>query len=249
MMLSYPRLSRSHTLIEADRIRTAMRDGGVEAVAALARVHHGRQRPVSTGRIANPGEIGAVRSHVREALDRWWVLGKVADKALFDRELGAALHSSMSIVPSDAAHEETWNFLGTVVLPDVLTIRFPGLPDSRALGGHRNVLRKAWIRYEVLGDDLAAWDLKEDELVGLFERTALVRNRRVAHMAAQIVAERQGPQRDKWARKFYKLITFQTGVRLLDGLDDGPLRAVLQACSDGADELTLLPSEQGDLDD
>lgn len=249
MKLSYPRLSRSLALVEVDRIRTAMHEDGVEGVAALSAVHHPRQQPVSTGRVATPVEIGALRSKVTEALEYWLAAGKVTDKASFDRDLGVALHESLSIVPSDAAHEETWNFLGTVVLPHVLAVRFPKVPDERALGGHRNVLRKAWIRHEILGNDLNAWQLKEDELVGLFERTALVRNRRVARMAAQIVAHHDGPQRDQWARKFYKIITFQTGVRLLDGLDESALRAVLQECAVDADDLTLLPSEHGDLDD
>lgn len=243
MMLSYPRLPRSLALIEADHIRSSMSEGGVEAVAALARDSHPRQQPVSTGRIANQDEIGEVRSRVIDSLGRWWGTGRVSDKALFDRELGATLHSSLAIVPSDAAHEETWNFLGAVVLPDVLAIRFPALPDERVIGGHRNVLRKVWIRHEVLGDDLADLGLKEDELVGLFERTALVRNRRLARKVAAMVAAHEGTQRDEWARKFYKLITFQTGVRLLDGLEDHQLQDILSACADGADQLTLLPSE------
>lgn len=248
-MISYPRLSRSVALIEADRIRTAMHGGGLSAVADLVGVHHSRQQPVSTGRIATPDEIGAVRSQVVQALEPWFAAGRVADKALFDRELGSALHASLAIVPSDAAHEETWNFLSTIVLPDVVAIRFPSIPDPRILGGHRNVLRKVWMRQEVLGDDLSTLGLMEDELVGLFERTALVRNRRLARMAAETVAAHKGPERDKWARKFYKMITFQTGVRLLDSLDDESLRDVLNACAYGADELSLLPSEQGETED
>lgn len=249
MMLSYPRLSRSLALIEAGRIHEAMQLGGVTSVAALAGVHHERQQPVSTGRIATSAEIGAARSKVTEAVGPWLSEGKISDKSAFDRQLGAALHESLAIVPSDASHEETWNFLSAVVFPDVVAIRFPNVPDDRVIGGHRNVLRKAWIRHEILGKELKTLALKEDELVGLFERTALVRNRRLARLAASTVAERQGPKRDEWARKFYKLLTFQTGVRLLDALDDHALVRAVQACAEEANSLSLLPGELGHPDD
>lgn len=249
MMVCYPRLSRSLALVEAARIKDAMRLGGVSSVSSRARVHHERQQPVSTGRIATPGEIGEARSRVSDAVSSWLAAGRITDKAAFDRELGAALHDCLGIVPADAAHEETWNFLSTVVFPDVLVVRFPQMSDDRVIGGHRNVLRKAWIRHEILGDELLTLDLKEDELVGLFERTALVRNRRLAHLTAHTVSEHRGPKRDEWARKFYKLLTFQTGVRLLDSLGDEALEKVVQDCADGADSLSLLASELGVPDD
>lgn len=249
MMLSYPRLSRSLTLVEAGRIKEAMSEGGVSSVAQLARVHHDRQQPVSTGRIATPTEIGDARAHIIDAVSPWLSAAKIADKAAFDRELGASVHASLAIVPADAAHEETWNFLSTIVLPDVVALRFPTLPDDRVIGGHRNVLRKAWIRHELLGSEILTLDLKEDELVGLFERTALVRNRRLALLTARTVAAQRGARRDEWARKFYKLLTFQTGVRLLDSLGDEALQQVVQDCAVEADSLSLLPSELAVLDD
>lgn len=249
MRLSYPRLSRALALVEAGHIRDAMKGGGVPAVAQLARVHHDRQQPVSTGRIATPAEIEEVRSMVIERLAPMLATGRVAEKAAFDRDLGAALHETLKILPSDASHEGTWNFLSAVVFPDVVAFRFPSIPDGRVLGGNRNVLRKAWIRHEILGDELLTLDLKEDELVGLFERTALVRNRALARLAALEVASKRMPQRDEWARKFYKLLTFQTGLRLLDVLDEAALSEVLRTCAEGADSLTLLPSELGGDED
>lgn len=248
-MLSYPRLSRSLTLVEAERIKEALAEGGLSAVTRLARVHHDRQQPVATGRIATPTEIGGARARIIDDVGPWLAAATVADKSEFDRTLGASVHAALAIVPADAAHEETWNFLSSIVLPDVLALRFPSLPDDRILGGHRNVLRKAWIRHEILGSEILTLDLKEDELVGLFERTALVRNRRLARLTAGTVAAQRIPKRDTWARKFYKLLTFQTGVRLLDSLEDEALRQVVQECAAEADSLSLQPSEQVVLDD
>ena len=68
MKLSYPRLSRALALVEAGDIRHAMDGGGVAAVARLARVHHERQQPVSTGRIATQAEIERARSAVIDVL-------------------------------------------------------------------------------------------------------------------------------------------------------------------------------------
>lgn len=249
MMLSYPRLSRAHTVLEAAEIREKARTAGVAAVSTLSRVHHERQRPVATGRIATSGEIAEARARVMAALEPWYIQNRIEDKASFDRELGAALHSALHVLPSDAAHEDTWNYLTAVVFPDVLALRFPDVPNERVVGGQRNVLRKAWIRHEILGDDLMRFDLKEDELVGLFERTALVRNRRLARLVAQAVSEQSRPKRDKWARKFYKLLVFQTGVRLLDSLDDPALAELVKSCAEGADFLSLQDAELGEGDD
>lgn len=249
MRHSYPRLSRALTLVEASYIREAMTKGGVPAVGRLARVHHERQQPVSTGRIATQAEIGAARSAVIGALEAWLSSGRVTDKAAFDRDLGAALHTTLNILPADASHEGTWNFLSAVVFPEIVAVRFPEVPDRRVLGGHRNVLRKTWIRHEILGDESSTLDLKEDELVGLFERTALVRNRTLATLAAREVASKQVSKRDVWARKFYKLLTFQTGLRLLDALDEPTLAHVVRRCAEDADALTLLPSEFGEPED
>ena len=246
MRVSYPRLPRALTLVEAGHIRDAMTDGGVPTVARLARVHHERQQPVSTGRIATQAEIEEVRSTVTDAMASQLSSGRVTDKAAFDRELGAALHANLNILPADASHEGTWNFLSAVVFPEIVAFRFPNVPDRRVLGGHRNVLRKTWIRHEILGDELLTLDLKEDELVGLFERTALVRNRTLVKLAAREVASRRMTQRDEWARKFYKSLTFQTGVRLLDVLDERALAQVVRTCAESADSVTLLPSEVGD---
>ena len=150
--------------------------------------------------------------------------------AAFDLTLGRALHEHLGIIPADAAHDETWSFLTLVVFPDVAVTRFPDMHVDRLIGTPRNVLRRTWFRQEVLGDLLHSTDrpLGEDELVGLFERSALARNRALIRRLAVAVLAYDGPvARSEWARDLYKRVTFTTGPRLLDALSDAELDAII----------------------
>ncbi|TCJ30430.1 hypothetical protein [Nocardioides jejuensis] len=211
-------------------IAAAHQGGGLVAVSKHAAFEHERSVPVATGRVATVQEIRALRTAVCSAMSHWIERGTLgADAARFDSELGVVLHHELQIVPSDAAHEDTWSFLTLMVFPDLATLRFPGLHKDRMVGTPRNALRRVWQRQEVLGDWLQTADapLGEDELVGLFERSAMVRNRRLARITAGIVAAHDGANRSAWARNFYKAVTFQTGMRMLDVLDDAALTDLL----------------------
>ena len=106
-----------------------------------------------------------------------------------------------------------------VVLPDVSLTRFPTLTEERALGGQRNVLRRAWSRWEILGELLMRGFplLGEDELVGLLERTAVARNRSLVKALAERVLNYQGARaRSEYARDLYKRVRYRTGPLMLD---------------------------------
>lgn len=139
---------------------------------------------------------------------------------------------------ADAAHRETWNFLSAVVFPDVVWARFPDLHEDRFLGHQqRNALRRVWRRQEMLGELLGLGGphrLKEDELVGLLERSALARNRRLVVAAATVVLQRGAMEkRDHWARDFYKRLTHVTGPLLLDVLHDDELTSLVNDVAAG----------------
>ena len=179
-----------------------------------------------------PEHIENVRAAVLETIEPWRRLGKVPrpQAAAFDLALGRTLHEHLRIIPADAAHDETWSFLTLVVFPDVAVIRFPDMHVNRLIGTPRNVLRRTWFRQEVLGDLLHSTDrpLGEDELVGLFERSALARNRALIRRLAAAVLAYDGPAaRSEWARDLYKRVTFSTGPRLLDALSDAELDAII----------------------
>ncbi|GAA1815141.1 hypothetical protein GCM10009812_04820 [Nocardioides marinus] len=206
-----------------DELRDTYAQEGPAALRRMVGFDHERKAPVATGRIARPDEIQALRTSVEADMARWLAVEKISDseKSAFDADLGRALHLALRIVPADAAHEGTWSFLTLVVFPDIAALRFPDLHEDRFIGSPRNALRRTWQRFDVLGDLSAdsARSLGEDELVGLFERSALVRNRPLAVALARRVLSYDGPNRSQWARNLYKVATFQSGVRLLDALD------------------------------
>jgi hypothetical protein len=229
----YPRLPLAISKARINEIDAAMGSGGNAAVEGLANVEHPRAAPVATGgRRVSGDHIADVREAVLHTVEPWTRTGQVsrAQAAAFDLALGRTLHRHLQIVPADAAHDETWNFLTLVVLPDIAVLRFPDMHLDRLIGGNRNVLRRTWIRQDVLGDLLHSTDrpLGEDELVGLFERTALARNRTlIRRLAIAVLAYDGRTARSDWARELYKRVTFTTGPRLLDALTEEELDALI----------------------
>jgi hypothetical protein len=240
--LVYPRLPLAIAKARLDEIRLAYWSRGLDGVRHLVEIDHPRAAPVATGGSpASKEQIRSVRQAVEGAVNKWVVLGTVASDeiAAFDRILGRALYESMQIIPADAAHDEMWSFITLVVFPDLAVLRFPDLHEDRLLGKPRNALRRTWLRHEVIGDLLfsASRPLREDELVGLFERSAVARNRSLVRRLTIIVQEYNGPGRSKWARKLYRDVTVATGPRLLDAVSDEELDALIRG-----DEEQLVPS-------
>ncbi|HET9896507.1 MAG TPA: hypothetical protein VFQ44_16390 [Streptosporangiaceae bacterium] len=240
----YPRLSLPFAKTRfSEIVETKARDG-LAGVQALAGTEHVRAAPVATGgRVASSEQIGNVREAILETIEPWQRLGNSVPRlqvAAFDLALGHTLHEYLQIVPADAAHDETWSFLTLVVFPDVAVFRFPNMHFDRFIGGPRNVLRRAWHREEVLGELLysAERPLGEDELVGLFERSALARNRALIRRLAVAVLAYDGlVARSEWARELYKGVTFTTGPRLLDALSDAEFDELIRE----AEQALVLP--------
>ena len=237
-MRVYPRLSLTRALEAAESVRTAWAEGGAEGLRALVAYAHPYAAPVATGgRVASPLEIEDARAEVMQDMAPLMAV-KHSSLVRFDVMLGRSLHHALRIVPSDAAHDDTWSFLSLVVFPDLVAFRFPDLHDDRLLGKPRNALRRVWQRAEVLGDVLFdhARPLGEDEAVGLFERTALSRNRRLVRFAALEVMNREGGSaRSEWARQFYKRLQYLTGPLLLDVLTDDELETMVKSTAAATD--------------
>lgn len=242
--LIYPRLPFSAAEQRVAELSELMRESGLSAVKQLVGIEHPRAAPVATGgRLVSTAHLLAVRDLTVKRLEPWLSKGEVgrSQASDFDAALGAVLHETLEIVPADAAHAETWNFLSLVVFPDVAVARFPALHRDRLLGTQRNALRRAWLRQEVLGDLMQMQDrgLGEDELVGLFERTALARNRHLLRRLAVAVLEYDGNEgRSAWARDLYKRVTFATGPVLLDALSDSEIDDLIH----GRDRLAAGPA-------
>lgn len=233
-MYIYPRLARGFGLARLAEVRE-IAENDPERIVELVTYHHPNAAPVATGgTLATAERLRDIREEVGEAVSEWRnrIIG--SSSASFDSKLGASLHQSIQIVPADAAAEDVWTFLTLMVFPDFAYQRFPNLPDARCIGTARNVLRRVWVRYEILGDLLEEGSpiLGEDELVGLFERTALARNRRLVRALAETVLEYAGNgSRSEFARKLYRRAVITTGPQLLDLMEPEELRAYVDKCA------------------
>lgn len=225
----YPRLRFHAARQRIAEISAAYQQGGLVALTGLVAYSHPKAEPVATGGVvAEPARIGHARSAAVEAVAPWLERGDVGrtDAGAFDLAVGRALHDSLDIVPGDAAHEETWNFLSLCVMPDLVVLRFPEMHEDRLFGTPRNPLRSAWLRRDTLGDltDRYERPLGVDEMVGLFERSDMARNRPLIRALARAVMEYNGPgSRSDWAREVFKEIRYSTGPQSLDGWSEEEL--------------------------
>lgn len=235
--LAYPRLSTPDALSALNTIREVA-NRNPDELASLWSVTHPRAEATPTGAaVATQDQIGQVRESVARQLAPWLIGRPISRDAtiVFDLELGRALHEALRIMPADAAHEGTWSFLSAVVFPDVVWTRFPDLHEDRLLGKrHRNTLRRAWFRYDVVGDlqSNAKHPLGEDEMTGIFERSQLARDRQLVRTVVQIILESQVRNRSEFVRNLMKGITALTGPFLLDGLTPHELLERVEALTE-----------------
>ncbi|EAP98555.1 hypothetical protein JNB_00265 [Janibacter sp. HTCC2649] len=233
----YPRLADGHALARF----VELQEIAYQSIAGLreqARFEHNQAAPVPTGgTVASGTKISQVRTEVMTQMaplisENGHVAGP---HRIFDWMLGRALFHGLQIVVSDAAHKSTWNFLSTSVFPDLVWARFPDPSEDRVLGGSRNVLRRAWMRYDLLNEleGHGAEDLNEDELVQITERTALARNRGLAVAVARSVIRHEGPRRMEYTRVLCKRVVFLTGPLLLDTLLPAQLDELVSAVAKG----------------
>lgn len=248
----YPRLLFSAAQNLVQEISSVYRTDGLAGVGLLVAQEHAKAEPVATGgRIADVGQIGTVRATVVDAVAPWRERATVtrAEAAAFDLALGRALHDSLQIVPSDAAHDETWNFLSLVVMPDITVLRFPDMHPDRMFGTLRNPLRGSWVRRETLGDltDQYPKPLGVDEMVGLFERSDMARNRPLIRALAGAVMQYDGAgSRSDWAREVFKEIRYATGPRVLDGMAEDEIVDLIRG-EGRSESLRLMPNSRVDL--
>jgi hypothetical protein len=211
----------------------------------------------AVGGVRAPREkLQEVRSEVLEALDPWLRLARGDalnrnSRSDMDAPLGAALHKSMEIVPSDAAHDGTWSFLSLVLLPEVTLTRFPDGHVNRWLGRPRNALRRTWWRHHVLPDLLAPPDgvrpLGEDELVGLFERSTIGSDARLARALARRILAHEGGDRSAFARRLSRRVLAEMAFTEISVFDDDELGhfidGAIEVRSGAERDLDLPPAE------
>ncbi|OLT39247.1 hypothetical protein BJF86_09550 [Serinicoccus sp. CNJ-927] len=233
-LYAYPRLCDGPALVIHQQMLRLAEQPSVDFTPLVGYSHHDAT-PVPTGApIANEDRIKSVRSAVVAAIEPWLSRQNTSlrptDNAAFDLALGKTLCDSLQIMPADAGHKETWSFLSTVVFPDVVYARFPGLHVDRVLGRqHRNALRRAWFRFTIVGDLQLASSrpLGEDEMTALFERPTLAMNPRLLRLLAEHVLSSSASDRANYTRQLAKRAIALTGAYLLDVIPDFEIRELL----------------------
>ena len=171
----YPRLGRAHSLAIVRQLLPL----DVSEAAQLSGTNHEKQYFYDMTQRVDESTLTPLRQEIIELAVRLGFPGSaisVAKKSDFDRTAAEILENRLSILPTEAACEEVWNFITLVLLPDVAKWRYPNKDENltyeRWLGSDRNVFRKLWWREATLGHELSK-QLGEDQVVAIMERPRL----------------------------------------------------------------------------
>jgi hypothetical protein len=176
----------------------------------------------------------------------------------FDQELAVLAANAMPMLPVEASDEEIWSFLTLKVVPDVAIWRWPQAAErdpasdeevaadprasrlERLIGGRRGMLRQAWWRSFLLGED-ACLVLNEDNFIQLTDRISLTGDRRVGgiivktHLAMQ---DRSDYDARNGLRRAMVLVGRLHGRLAVEALSDDDLRdAISQVFEQASDDI------------
>ncbi|SDP57970.1 hypothetical protein SAMN04487914_11827 [Arthrobacter sp. ok909] len=129
---------------------------------------------------AGSDELLGLRGKILGIAEEFGFPSVVSSKFLveFDRTVGPEIHAQMTIMPADASSIDVWNFINTVVVPDVVLWRYGRfhtqsknwiISEDRLFDMTRTTIGRLWWRVHLLGPELAG-KLGEDEVVNLLER-------------------------------------------------------------------------------
>lgn len=164
-----------------------------------------------------------------------------AARSKFDRLAAIYLASQKELATGESLRDDVWAYMAIVVVPDVVSWRFPDRAVHRFEGGVRNTLQRLWTRGTVLDRGEQSQDrwelilsLTEDAAVQIFERASVGSNQGLAvalaegwvKMAAKIGRNKMEPV----MRRAIKLVRLRNEVVDLAGLPKPELDArVMQA--------------------
>jgi hypothetical protein len=110
----------------------------------------------------------------------------------FDTRVAILLAQEDWLNTGESLRDDTWAYITTMLLPDVVAWRFPACNPERFHGGVRNSFQRLWMRGVALdrgAEAIGRWDLierlGEDALVQIFERSGLSNNPVLARQFAE----------------------------------------------------------------
>lgn len=183
-------------------------------------------------------ELVQLRNEVVELAKRFGMpkRGSSESRSKFDTETAILLAQHELLKPPEALRDDSWAFLSTVMLRDVVIWRFGSEERiSRFLGGVRNALQRLWLRATILDrgtqDSDYRWQLvrtlTEDAFVQIVERPSIASDKQLAIALAEgwiRTSKRVGNKNmEDIMRKATVMIRLQNQVQLLSGLDKDEL--------------------------
>jgi len=162
-------------------------------------------------------------------------------RSKFDRDTGIFLASHPELGSGEQLRDDVWSYLATVVVPDIVSWRFPDRAPHRFSGGVRNTLQRLWSRGRVLDRGEGQPDrwglvrsLSEDAAVQIFERASIGGSKPLAmamaegwvNMAAGIGRERMEPI----MRRATKLVRLKNEIVDIAGLPEKMRSTIVASC-------------------
>ncbi|MGP0224477.1 DUF6339 family protein [Paenarthrobacter sp. NCHU4564] len=159
----------------------SLRGQPLHAIASEIDVHgaSGEYYPLARRR-ATPDDLSALRTKILNVASEFGYPSSIRGRRLteFDRVVGPVVHQQMAIMPVDASSNDVWNYINTILVPDIVLWRYGRFEVStgkwtisvdRLFDLTRTAIGRLWWRIQLLGEEVAA-ELGEDEVVQLLER-------------------------------------------------------------------------------
>ena len=239
MMVAYlfPRIAmKSEALMIA---RQAQDLGPTELAAISCSTYPGLKYSTTGGHPVDANKLEDIRRQVITCAGDYGYPKSINSSSInaFDYELSQILYREMLITPNEAAQTGIWEFLSCLLMPDIVSFRFPrkdGTTLERFLGGPRNTFERLWWRAFIFNEDALPdsqkflCQLREDELVQIMERRAICGNRRLVRQTCSsfltYVGDRKVRNRMELMREVQKRILRLTSIISFDAIDDTQLK-------------------------
>ena len=162
-------------------------------------------------------------------------------RSRFDHEAAIYLASHTELTSGESLRDDVWSYLATVIVPDIVSWRYPDRAPHRFSGGVRNTLQRLWSRGQVLDRGEGHPDrwglvrsLSEDAAVQIFERASIAGNRPLAMALAEewvSLAARIGRTRmEPIMRRATKLVRLRNEIVDIAGLPGDARDALVASC-------------------
>lgn len=194
------------------------------------------------GALVSPEKLMKLRTDVIADLESagFTINAQISSVTDWDRALGESLTKNLKMSLVQENDQGVWAYLTLYVFWEFPTWRYHGRKGKgsdgeiiysakRWEGGNKNVLRKCWMRASALGPDLGTDGLSgtvevlnEDELVNVFERTTLARNRDLLRAIVQTIYIKRPTSNDRMfaVRRFATAVLHRTPTTHFGILDE-----------------------------